>query len=136
MIARLPYKWLVATVYVLGLFMSLLDLTITNVALPVMAREFHASASTIAWVATSYLLSVAVCIPISGWLGDRFGTKRAFLFALAIFTAGSLACGLVNSLGALIVCRIFQGVGGGLLTPVGAAMVFRAFPLDERARVS
>jgi EmrB/QacA subfamily drug resistance transporter len=136
MLARLPYKWLVATVYVIGLFMSLLDLTITNVALPVMAREFHASASTIAWVATSYLLSVAVCIPISGWFGDRFGTKRAFLFALAIFTAGSLACGLVGSLNALIVCRVLQGIGGGLMTPVGAAMVFRAFPLDERARVS
>ena len=136
MLARLPYKWLVAAVYVLGLFMSLLDLTITNVALPVMAREFGASASTIAWVATSYLLSVAVCIPISGWLGDRFGTKRAFTFALAIFTVGSLLCGLVDSLGLLIFCRILQGVGGGLLTPVGAAMVFRAFPLEERARVS
>ena len=136
MLARLPYKWLVAIVYVLGLFMSLLDLTITNTALPVMAREFGASAATITWVATSYLLSVAVCIPVSGWLGDRFGTKRAFIFALAIFTAGSLACGLVDSLNALIVCRILQGIGGGLMTPVGAAMVFRAFPLHERARVS
>lgn len=136
MIGRIPYKWLVAAVYVLALFVNLLDLTITNVALPVMARAFGASPSVIAWVATSYLLSVAVCIPVSGWLGDRFGTKRAFIGALAIFTLGSLLCGIVNDLAPLVACRILQGIGGGLLTPVGAAMVFRAFPLAERARVS
>ncbi len=136
MIGRIPYKWLVAAVYVLGIFMNLLDLTITNVALPVMGRAFGASATGVAWVATSYLLSVAVCIPVSGWLGDRFGTKRAFVFALAVFTLGSFLCGIVNGLGLLIACRVLQGIGGGLLTPVGAAMVFRAFPLAERARVS
>ncbi|MDQ6907024.1 MAG: multidrug efflux MFS transporter [Chloroflexota bacterium] len=136
MIGRIPYKWLVAAVYVLGIFMNLLDLTITNVALPVMSRAFGVSATSIAWVATSYLLSVAVCIPVSGWLGDRFGTKRAFVFALAIFTLGSFLCGVVNGLGPLILCRVLQGVGGGLMTPVGAAMVFRAFPLAERSRVS
>ncbi len=136
MLDRVPAKWLVAAVYVLGLFTSLLDLTITNVALPVLAREFAAPATTIAWIATSYLLSVAVCIPVSGWLGDRIGTKRTFLFALAIFTIGSLLCGLATSLGLLIACRVLQGIGGGLMTPVGAAMVFRAFPLHERARVS
>jgi len=136
MIGRIPYKWLVAAVYVLGIFMNLLDLTITNVALPVMARAFGVSAPSIAWVATSYLLSVAVCIPVSGWVGDRFGTKRAFVFALAVFTLGSLLCGIVNSLGLLIACRVLQRIGGGLMTPVGAAMVFRAFPLAERARVS
>jgi EmrB/QacA subfamily drug resistance transporter len=136
MLARLPGKWLVAAVYVLAVFVSLLDLTITNVALPVMARQFAAPATTIAWVATSYLLSVAVCIPVSGWLGDRIGTKRTFLFALAVFTLGSLLCGLAGSLGLLIACRALQGVGGGLMTPVGAAMVLRAFPLAERARVS
>ena len=136
MIGRIPYKWLVAGVYVLGIFMNLLDLTITNVALPVMARAFGATPSGVAWVATSYLLSVAVCIPVSGWIGDRFGTKRAFTCALAVFTLGSLLCGIVNGLGALIACRVLQGVGGALLTPIGAAMVFRAFPLAERARVS
>ena len=129
MIGRIPYKWLVAAVYVLGIFMNLLDLTITNVALPVMARGFGVSAASIAWVATSYLLSVAVCIPVSGWIGDRFGTKRAFVCALAIFTVGSLLCGVVQGLGPLIVCRILQGIGGGLLTPVGAAMVFGHFRL-------
>ncbi len=133
---RIPYKWIVAGVYVLGLFMNLLDLTITNTALPVLARDFRASATTITWVATGYLLSVAVCIPVSGWLGDRFGTKRTFLLALALFTLGSLLCGVATGLGSLVAFRVAQGIGGGLLTPVGAAMVFRAFPLAERARVS
>ena len=136
MMRRLEYKWIVATVYVLGLFMNLLDLTITNVALPTLAREFHATTTAVAWVATGYLLSVAVCIPVSGWLGDRFGTKRTFLAALALFTVGSLLCGAAWSIGSLITFRIVQGIGGGLLTPVGAAMVFRAFPLPERARVA
>jgi EmrB/QacA subfamily drug resistance transporter len=136
MIGRLSYKSFVAAIYVLGLFMSLLDLTITNVALPVLAKEFNAEPATIAWVATGYLLSVAVSIPLSGWFGDRFGTKRTFIFALALFTFGSLACGLVSSLSFLIAARVVQGVGGGLMTPVGAAMVFRAYPLAERARVS
>jgi EmrB/QacA subfamily drug resistance transporter len=116
--------------------MNLLDLTITNVALPQLAREFRVSPATISWVATSYLLSVAVCIPLSGWVGDRFGAKRAFLVALFIFTAGSALCGLSPTLGFLIAARVLQGVGSGLLIPVGAAMTLRAFPLSERARVS
>jgi EmrB/QacA subfamily drug resistance transporter len=136
MVERLDYKWLVAAVYVLALFVSLLDLTITNVALPSLALAFGASPSAIAWVATGYLLSVAVSIPVSGWLGDRFGTKRTFLAALAVFTVGSLLCGLAWNVESLVGFRVLQGVGGGLLTPVGAAMVFRAFPLAERARAA
>jgi len=130
------YKWFVAAIYVLALFMNLLDLTITNVALPQLAREFQVSPATISWVATSYLLSVAVFIPLSGWVGDRFGAKRAFLVALFIFTAGSALCGLSPTLWALIAARVLQGAGSGLLIPVGAAMTLRAFPLSERARVS
>jgi EmrB/QacA subfamily drug resistance transporter len=133
---RWDYKWIVATVYVFALFMTLLDQTITNVALPTLARLYHATAADVAWVATSYLLSAAVCIPISGWLGDRFGTKRTFALALVIFTIGSLLCGVASGIGALIAFRVLQGIGGGLLTPVGATMLLRAFPLAERARVS
>jgi len=133
---RLEYKWIVALVYVLALFMTLLDQTITNVALPTLARVFHASATDVAWVATSYLLSAAVCIPISGWFGDRFGTKRTFALALVIFTVGSFACGLANSTGSLVAFRVLQGIGGGLLTPVGATVLLRAFSLSERARVA
>ena len=134
MLKRLDYKWIVGIVFVFGLFMDLLDMTITNVALPTLAIEFAAGATTIEWVVTAYLLSLAVFIPVSGWAGDRFGTKRIFMLALFIFTAGSLLSGLAWNIEALIAFRVLQGVGGGILTPVGTAMLFRAFPPEERAR--
>ena len=133
---RVEYKWLVAAVFVSGLFMELLDTTIVNVALPAMADDLGVDNSNLEWIITAYLLSLAVFIPASGWLGDRFGTKRIFLFALALFTAGSLLCGLAWSLGSLIAFRVVQGIGGGMLTPVGTAMLFRAFPPNERAKAS
>jgi EmrB/QacA subfamily drug resistance transporter len=133
---RIEYKWIVAIVYVLGLFMNLLDTTIVNTALPTLAREFNAPATGIQWVVTGYLLSLAIFIPVSGWAGDRFGTKRIFLVALGLFTAGSALCALAWSLESLVAFRVFQGVGGGLLTPVGLAMLFRAFPPAERARAA
>ncbi|MFN8558344.1 MAG: MDR family MFS transporter [Dehalococcoidia bacterium] len=133
---RIEYKWLVALVFVFGLFMELLDMTITNVALPTLAREFNATTSGIEWVVTGYLLSLAVFIPISGWAGDRFGTKRTFMFALFVFTVSSTLCALAWSIESLIAFRALQGVGGGMLTPVGTTMLFRAFPPRERARAS
>jgi EmrB/QacA subfamily drug resistance transporter len=133
---NVPYKWLVAAVFVSGLFMDLLDTTIVNVALPTLGKEFSAANTTLEWVVTGYLLSLAVWIPASGWLGDRFGTKKIFLLALFLFTAGSLLCGEAQSMGSLIAFRVLQGVGGGMLTPVGTAMVFRAFPANERAQAS
>lgn len=133
---KLEYKWLVGIIYVLALFMDLLDITVTNVAIPTLAREFSASTTTIEWVITGYLLSLAMFIPISGWLGDRFGTKRIFVLALSIFTAGSLFCGLAWDIESLIAFRVLQGIGGGMLTPVGMTMLFRAFPPSERAAAS
>jgi EmrB/QacA subfamily drug resistance transporter len=124
----------VAIVFLFGIFMALLDQTIVNVALPTFAREFKAPPTTIEWLVTGYLLSLAVFIPISGWVGDRFGTKRTFMFALAMFTLGSALCVFSWSIHALIAFRVFQGVGGGMLTPVGMAMLFRAFPPSERAQ--
>jgi len=91
---RLEYKWIVGIIFVFGLFMDLLDMTITNVALPTLAERFDAGTTTIEWVVTGYLLALAVFIPVSGWVGDRFGTKSTFLFALTVFTAGSLLSGL------------------------------------------
>jgi EmrB/QacA subfamily drug resistance transporter len=135
-LAKLEYKWLVGIVYVLALFMDLLDMTIITVAVPTLANEFSASTTTIEWVVTGYLLSLAVFIPISGWLGDRFGTKRTFMTALSIFLAGSILCGLAWDIDSLIAFRVVQGVGGGMLTPVGMAMLFRAFPPAERAAAS
>jgi EmrB/QacA subfamily drug resistance transporter len=132
----IPYKWLVATAFVIGLFMDFVDATIVNVALPTLGRQFHAGNTTVEWVVLGYLLSLAVWIPASGWIGDRFGTKRTFLFALLVFTVGSALCGFAQTMGALIVFRIVQGIGGGMLTPVGSAMLFRAFPPAERARAA
>jgi len=140
MIGKLEYKWIVGIVFVFGLFMDLLDMTITNVAIPAIGRDLNLDpregASTIQWVVTGYLLSLAVFIPVSGWAGDRFGTKRIYLLALAIFTSASLLCGLAWNIESLIAFRVLQGVGGGILTPVGTAMLFRAFPPGERAKAS
>src|SRR5256885_3409394 len=108
--------------------MDVLDTTIVNVALPTLGRELRVGNDTIEWVVTGYLLSLAVFIPVSGWAGDRFGTKRTFLFALSVFTIGSLLCSLAWNIESLIAFRLLQGVGGGMLTPVGAAMLYRAFP--------
>jgi EmrB/QacA subfamily drug resistance transporter len=139
-LGRLEYKWIVGGVFVFGLFMDLLDMTIVNVALPELARSLkvdpESAATDIQWVVTGYLLSLAVFIPVSGWLGDRFGTKRIFMTALFVFTSASLACGLSWSLESLIAFRVLQGVGGGMLTPVGTAMLYRAFPPSERAKAS
>ena len=138
MISRLDYKWIVGIVFVFGLFMDLLDMTIVNVAIPELARDLNVNpeegASTVQWVVTGYLLSLAVFIPVSGWAGDRFGTKRIYLIALLIFTGGSLLCGLAWNIESLIAFRVLQGAGGGILTPVGTAMLFRAFPPEERAK--
>ncbi len=133
---RLEYKHIVAAVFVVGLFMDLLDTTITNVALPTLATDFAASTTTIEWVVTGYLLSLGIFIPLSGWAGDRFGTKRVFMFALSVFALGSALSGLSWSIESLIAFRVLQGVGGGMLTPVGTAMLFRAFPPAERAQAA
>ncbi len=131
---RVDYKWVVAIVYVSALFLDILDTTIVNVAIPALGRELHTENAE--WVVLGYTLSLAVWIPTSGWLGDRFGTKRIFLFALMAFTTGSVLCGAAQTIGQLIAFRVIQGVGGGMLTPVGLAMLFRAFPPAERARAA
>ena len=128
------YKWVVAVVYVSALFLDILDTTIVNVAIPTLGRELQTDNAE--WVVLGYTLSLAVFIPTSGWLGDRFGTKRTFLFALSAFTMGSALCGLAQTIDQLIAFRVLQGVGGGMLTPVGIAMLFRAFPPAERAKAS
>ena len=130
----MAYKWIVAIVYVSALFLDILDTTIVNVALPQMAQQFNST--SVEWVVLGYTLSLAVWIPTSGWMGDRFGTKRIFLFALGMFTVGSALCGIAQSIGQLVAFRVLQGVGGGMLTPVGIAMLFRAFPPAERAKAS
>src|SRR4051812_11503739 len=118
------------------MFMSILDTTIVTVALPTMGRDLHAERGQVDWIVVGYLLSLATCIPASGWLGDRFGTKKTFLSALAVFAVASALCGVAQTLGQLVAFRVLQGAGGGMLTPVGTAMLFRAFPPEERARAA
>src|SRR6266568_9539853 len=105
MISRIEYKWIVGIVFVFGLFMDLLDMTIVNVAIPTLAEIHHATTTQVQWVVTGYLLSLAVFIPVSGWLGDRFGTKRIFMLALALFSVASALCGLSISFPMLVGCR-------------------------------
>ena len=133
---RLPYKWIVATVFVMALFIDILDLTAVNVSLVSMSQAFNASVSATTWVVLGYSLSLAVWIPVSGWVGDRFGTKHTFIFALSIFILASASCSEATSIAQLIAFRFAQGVGGGMLTPVGVTLLFRAFPPEERARAS
>ncbi|MYW06620.1 MDR family MFS transporter [Streptomyces sp. SID3343] len=134
--SRLSQKVVVGAVFVAAMFVNILDITIINVALPAIGKDLGATQASLATVAVGYLVSLAVFIPASGWLGDRFGTKRIFLIALAIFTGASALCGLAQSIDQLVLFRILQGAGGGMLTPVGMAMMFRVFPPEERVRAS
>jgi EmrB/QacA subfamily drug resistance transporter len=131
----LNQKVVVAIVYVSAMILNSLDSTIINVALSTLAREFDVSPASIESVVIGYLVSLAVFIPLSGWLGDRYGTRKTFLVALAIFTFASLLSGFAQSLPQLVLYRIFQGVGGGMLMPVGMAMLYRTFPPQERIGV-
>ena len=129
-------KIAVAVVFVAAMFMNIMDVTIVNVALPTIGREFHVRPDAVDTVVIAYLVSLAVFIPASGWLGDRFGARRVLLTSVVIFTGASALCGAAGSLGELVFFRVLQGAGGGLMVPVGMAMLFRAFPPAERVRAS
>jgi EmrB/QacA subfamily drug resistance transporter len=129
-------KVAVSVVFVAAMFMSIMDSTIVNVALPTIGREFRVSATSVDSISISFLVSLAVFIPASGWLGDRLGGKRVMLIAIAVFTAASALCGVASSLGELVAFRVLQGAGGGMLAPVGMAMLYRVFPPGERLRAS
>jgi EmrB/QacA subfamily drug resistance transporter len=136
MVSRISYRWLVAIVFVSGLFMDMVDMTVMNVAVPQLSRDFNAPTSSVEWVVTGYLLSLAIFIPAAGYLSDRFGTKRCFLLAIGVFVVASALCGQARSLEELIAFRFLQGIGGGMMTPVGTAMLSREFPGAERAKAS
>jgi EmrB/QacA subfamily drug resistance transporter len=133
---RLDPKISVSVVFVTAMFMSIMDSTIVNVALPSLARQLNVPSTAIDAVVVAYLVSLAVVMPASGWLGDRWGTKRILLLALTLFTVSSTLCGLARSYGMLIVFRVLQGAAGGALTPVGTAMLYRTFPPSQRVQVS
>ena len=114
-----PFVWRVAIVVVLGSIMSILDTTIVNVALQTLHHKLHSPLSDIQWVITGYLLSLATVIPLTGWASRRFGAKKVYLVSLTLFTLGSALCGLAASTNELILFRVLQGVGGGMIMPVG-----------------
>jgi EmrB/QacA subfamily drug resistance transporter len=134
--SRVSQKVAISVVFVAAMFMSIMDVTIVNVALPTIGRTFHVTPTSVDSIAIAFLVSLAVFIPASGWLGDRYGGKRILLTAIVVFTGASALCGLASSLGELVAFRILQGVGGGMLAPVGLAMLFRAFPPEERIRAA
>src|SRR5947208_2584469 len=133
---QLDPKISVSIVFVAAMFMSIMDTTIVNVALPSLAHQLDVPSTSIDAVVVAYLVSLAVVMPASGWLGDRWGTKRIFLLALTLFTLSSALCGLASSYSMLIVFRVLQGAAGGALTLVGTAMLYRTFPPSQRVQVS
>ena len=121
----------VAGVVVLGAIMSILDITVVNVALPTFQADFASGGeplpySTVAWTVTAYTLALATVIPLTGWAADRFGTKRLYMTALLLFTAGSVLCAMASTIEALIAFRVIQGLGGGMLMPLGMTIMTKA----------
>ena len=121
----------VAGVVVLGAIMSILDITVVNVALPTFQADFATGGeplpySTVAWTVTAYTLALATVIPLTGWAADRFGTKRLYMTALLLFTAGSVLCAMASTIEALIAFRVIQGLGGGMLMPLGMTIMTKA----------
>jgi EmrB/QacA subfamily drug resistance transporter len=130
-----PWVWKVCGIVIVGSIMSILDTTIVNVALDRLGRELHTSIANIQWVVTGYLLSLAAVIPVSGWAARRFGAKRVYLASLVLFTAGSVLCGAANGATELIVFRVVQGIGGGLILPLGQLMMATAAGPRRMGRV-
>lgn len=129
---RFDPRWLPLAVTTVGSFMSILDSTIVNIALPSILKDFGASLQSGQLVITSYLMALAVVIPISGFLGERIGMKRLYMFTLAFFTVGSALCGLAWNVQSLVFFRVLQGLGGGMLQPLGMALVFTMITPLER----
>ena len=127
-------RWLIPLVVAFGFLMEGLDSTIITVAIPNIAASLHETALRLSLAITSYLLSLAVFIPISGWIADRFGARSVICAAFAVFTIASALCGLSVNLPMLVAMRVLQGVGGAMMNPVGRLILLRAFPRDQLVR--
>src|SRR3954467_7513271 len=125
----------IAGVVVLGAIMSILDITVVSVALPTFQSVFHTSYANVAWTMTGYTLALATVIPLSGWAADRFGTKRLYMLAVLLFAAGSALCATATSIEMLTAFRVLQGLGGGMLMPVGMTIMTRAAGPERVGRV-
>ncbi|MGZ3675597.1 MAG: DHA2 family efflux MFS transporter permease subunit [Ktedonobacterales bacterium] len=133
---RQPNRYLIALIAALGLIPVVLDTTIVTVALTPIRNDLHADFNTAQWIVTAFFLTNAAVVAIGGYLSNRFGRKRMFIIGVTIFTIGSLLCGISPTIGWLIAFRVLQGIGGGILFPLGPAIAFDAFPKEERARAS
>lgn len=120
---------------IVGTFMVILDSTVVNVALPKLVTDFHTTVSTIQWTVTGYTLALSAVIPLAGWMTDRFGAKKIFLITIALFTLGSVLCSLATTPQQLILYRVIQGLGGGMVAPIGMAMVFRLAPPEKMGSI-
>jgi len=129
---RVSYKWVVAAVVIIGVFMSILDQTIVNIAIPRLQTAFGADIHAVQWVLTAYILTQGIITPTAAYFSERFGIKRFYIISLGAFTLGSALCGLAWSLPALIFFRILQGAGGAALFPLSITLIFREFPPRER----
>jgi EmrB/QacA subfamily drug resistance transporter len=130
-----PHVWRIAIVVILGAIMSVLDTTIVNVALQTLSKDLHTSLDGIQWVVTGYLLALAAVIPVSGWAAARFGARRMYIISIVLFTLGSLLSGLAWSASTLIGARVLQGLGGGMIMPIGQMILVRAAGPRNMARV-
>ena len=126
---------MISLVVVLGAITSILDTTIVNVALATLGRDLHASLSTIQWVASGYLVALAVVIPMTGWASERFGSKQLWMLVVALFIAGSVLSGLAWSADSLIAFRVLQGLGGGMIMPAGMIILASAAGPQRIGRV-
>ncbi len=129
---ELDQRWKILITVMMGIFMIILDGTIVNIAFPTLRAALGASLADAQWVISVYVLALGISTPVAGFLADRFDIKRVYLLGLAIFTLGSLLCGLAPTLGLLIAARALQGIGGGIAQPLGAAQLYRAFPPKEQ----
>ncbi|MEN8514837.1 MFS transporter [Burkholderia sp. RS02] len=126
----------IAAVYLLGFAIDLANMFVINAAYPTIQRELHASVAQLAWIGNMYVLGLTVVIPLGTWLARRFGERRLLIASLLLFALGSAGVGLSASIGALLAWRLIQGLGGGLLIPVGQTMAYRAYPPDARAHLT
>ena len=137
-VSRAPigaHVWRLSAVVIVGSIMSILDTTIVNVALHKLGNELHSTVASTQWIVTGYMLSLAAVIPITGWAARRFGAKRVYITSLVLFTAGSALCGLASTTTELIVFRVLQGVGGGMILPIGQMMMAEAAGPERMGRV-
>jgi MFS family permease len=135
-IGRFDYKWIALCVVLLGTIMTILDATIVNIAIPTLQVDLKAgSYADISWVVTGYMLAQGAVIPMAGWATDRFGTKRLYLITIALFTLASMACGIATTLPELVIFRVLQGLGGGMLMPIGMTIIMRAVGPQNMGRV-